>query len=293
MLLKNGVKLTTTTSGTGTITVSSVAGRTPLSTVPVGAPIPYELEDGDNKEWGVGVVASSTTIARTMVTATLVSGTYTDDGTQSAITLSGGTTNVYLAASADTMRAPLTGTDAVSSGLTRYLISRHGSWQQGVNTYTNVADRCNYIPYHLDSAGVITALVCQVKTAAAGAGLMGIYNVLPNGYIGDKIAQCSATFDAGTTGIKESAITCPRLSAGWYVLAMAANSAAAFNGYAAGALEPKMNTPFGMDTSYRAICMRYEALSGGWSNLPTTPSASTTGAQIEGTYAPWIGVKLQ
>ena len=88
---KNLVKATTTTAGTGTLTLSPMTGWAPFSVYTNGDVVPYAIENGDNKEVGLGTVGASNTLARTTVLATLVAGTY-DDTSPVAITLSGNST---------------------------------------------------------------------------------------------------------------------------------------------------------------------------------------------------------
>lgn len=89
---KNLVKETTATTGTGTITLTAVTGWARFgSAYAVSDVVPYAIEDGNNKEVGLGTVGASNTLARTTVLATLVAGTY-DDTSPVAITLSGGAT---------------------------------------------------------------------------------------------------------------------------------------------------------------------------------------------------------
>jgi hypothetical protein len=86
---KNLVKGTTATSGTGALTLSAVAGWAPFAAAyPVGSAVPYAIENGDNKEVGIGTVGAGNTLSRTTVLATLVAGVY-DDTSPAAISLSG------------------------------------------------------------------------------------------------------------------------------------------------------------------------------------------------------------
>ena len=88
-MLANGVKETTTSSGTGTVTLSQRTGFTRFSGAFTNSTlVPYSIQDGNNWEWGIGTVGASNTLARSTITATLVSGTYTSTGA-TAITLSG------------------------------------------------------------------------------------------------------------------------------------------------------------------------------------------------------------
>jgi hypothetical protein len=89
---KNLVKATTTTTGTGTLTLSAMTGWALFSAAYAdGQVVPYAIENGDNKEVGLGTVGAGNTLARTTVLATLVGGTY-DDTSPVAITLAGNST---------------------------------------------------------------------------------------------------------------------------------------------------------------------------------------------------------
>lgn len=83
----------TATTGTGTITLgTALAGFIRLqddSRITDGALVNYTIEDGNDREMGIGTYASAGgTLARTVVQRTLVSGTY-DDTSPTAISLSG------------------------------------------------------------------------------------------------------------------------------------------------------------------------------------------------------------
>ena len=89
---KNLVKATSATTGTGTLTLSPMTGWANFSDAYTnGTIVPYAIENGDNKEVGLGTVGASSTLARTTVLATLVGGVY-DDTSPVAITLSGNST---------------------------------------------------------------------------------------------------------------------------------------------------------------------------------------------------------
>ena len=89
---KNLVKATTTTTGTGTLTLSAMTGWALFSAAYAdGQVVPYAIENGDNKEVGLGTVGAANTLARTTVLATLVAGVY-DDTSPVAITLAGNST---------------------------------------------------------------------------------------------------------------------------------------------------------------------------------------------------------
>lgn len=89
---KNLVKEATATTGTGTLTLTALTGWARFADAyTVGQVVPYAIENGTNKEVGLGTVGASNTLARTTVLATLVGGVY-DDTSPTAITLAGEST---------------------------------------------------------------------------------------------------------------------------------------------------------------------------------------------------------
>ena len=93
-MLANGIKETTATTGTGTVTLAAVTGFTRFANgFADGLLASYAIKDGNNWEWGIGTVGAGNTLARTTVTATLVAGTYTTTGA-TAITLASGAAEI-------------------------------------------------------------------------------------------------------------------------------------------------------------------------------------------------------
>jgi len=91
LVVADRVQQTTTTAGTGTVTLSgSVTGYQSFSAIGNGNTTYYTLVDGSNWEVGIGTyTASGTTLSRDTVYASSAGGT-------TKITLSGGTTNVLV-----------------------------------------------------------------------------------------------------------------------------------------------------------------------------------------------------
>ena len=96
-MLANGVKETTTTTGTGTVTLAAVTGFARFaSAFANGERAAYCIQDGNNREWGVGTVGAGNTLERTFRLGTLVGGVYSADpaGGLAAITLASGSAEV-------------------------------------------------------------------------------------------------------------------------------------------------------------------------------------------------------
>jgi hypothetical protein len=88
-MLANGIREASTTTGTGTLTLALVTGFTRFSNgFAVSSQASYAINNGNNWEWGIGTVGAGNTLARTTITATLVSGVYTTTGA-TAISLTG------------------------------------------------------------------------------------------------------------------------------------------------------------------------------------------------------------
>lgn len=76
-MLANGVKETTATTGTGTVTLSAASGFVRFADAfLVGDRVSYAISDGSNWEWGIGEVAAGNTLVRQITTAKLESGVY-------------------------------------------------------------------------------------------------------------------------------------------------------------------------------------------------------------------------
>ena len=124
LVLADRVQETTTTSGTGTVTLAgAVAGFQSFGTAIGNANTTYyTLVDGNNWEVGIGTYTSSgTTLARTTVLSSSAGGT-------TKITLSGGTTTVFVTYPAE---------GAVGESITQTLTNKTISGSS--NTITNVS----------------------------------------------------------------------------------------------------------------------------------------------------------
>lgn len=91
-LTANLVKMASATSGAGTVTCTQIAGWMQFSDrFSTGDLVWYEIQDGSNREIGLGTYNGSNQLARTNVYETLVAGTVTvtPAGTGTPITLSG------------------------------------------------------------------------------------------------------------------------------------------------------------------------------------------------------------
>lgn len=198
-MLANGVKETTTTTGTGTVTLAAVTGSVRFSQAfSTGDIASYAIKDGDNWEWGIGTVGAGNTLARTTIIATLVAGTYTATSA-SAITLSG---------SADVLCAEHTGN--VIAGVTprngTRFIPGHLTNQILLNAVATSTGNVCAMPFTAPRRKFqVNSLGLTITTLGAGGTVvLGIYSD-NNGVPGTLLTSC--TIDSSTTGRKSATVS--------------------------------------------------------------------------------------
>lgn len=203
-MLANGVKETTATTGTGTVTLSAVAGFARFANAfAVGDLVSYAIRDGNDWEWGIGAVGASNTLTRDVCTAKFASGTY-ENMPATKLSLSGAA-EVYCAQHTGTYGARV-GRSTFSSNPTRLVRSVAGA----TSNSTLTAGSAYYVPFTVDRVFKISALGCRVQTGAAGATIdIGIYN---SGVVSGKERPttriCQVTgLDATTSGEKSASVS--------------------------------------------------------------------------------------
>lgn len=224
-MLDVGIKETTTTTGTGTVTLSSVANHARVEQAfGVGGAVGYCLTSGNgDREWGIGVVGAGNTLARSVISATLVGTTYTKNG--SAISLSGTSELVVTPNGAvGVAGAMYLKTPSLSSAV----FCPYAASNYSLSTMALPANRVFYLPFQMQAVMFpITTMGTQVTTAKAGSTLeLAIYESKFVGNMlvpGTRVAQVS--LDSTTTGTKFSAINfTPRPgSVYWFAVSSSAN----------------------------------------------------------------------
>ena len=123
-MLANGLKETTATTGTGTVSLSAIPGFPRFSqALGVGTFVDYAIQDGQNWEWGTGRVAAANTLERALVTSKFESGVYSKYPA-TALSLSG-TATVFCAATAELLGPSMGGNTGGGWGPGRFASAHH------------------------------------------------------------------------------------------------------------------------------------------------------------------------
>jgi len=267
----NGVYETTTTSGTGAVTLLAVSGRPRFSELGVGALVPYAIKDGSNWEWGFGKVAASNTLERTRPTATLVSGTM-DTSTPSAITLSGGSADVYL--------SPIAGANSVgfrrlgADGGRKGMYSPHVASQPS-STLALAAERLYLFPFRIDDAFTLSGAFIDMNTAGAAStkARIGIYRMDENAKPAEVLLETGDIDTSVAAAVLSGAWTASCLPPDWYFVGLVCSGTPTMVAFPSSA--NVMQTPLGIDSS-AGSCLPligyYKTISAGWTSLPASPT---------------------
>lgn len=217
MALANWARVTTTTTGTGNLTLSAVTGYPTLNDV-VGTNRRFHYailldSDGTPIEEGIGYLSASTTLVRERVTATYASSTY-DDTSPSAVSLAAGTYRVISSGGADAIQgAALNVNRNASLALQKVVHSEHLLFGQSSSTgYTMVANRLVIVPFKLGTRVECDALCLRVGTGVAATNVrMGIWDEQADGHpgrlLGETGALASTTSGSDVIGTIGSVIT--------------------------------------------------------------------------------------
>jgi len=261
----NRVKETTTTTGTGSLTLAGAATNFQSFNTAFGTDtwFRYWIVDDTNNVWesGIGYLSASTTLVRTTVLDN-------SSNTTSALSLSSGTKDVFCAPAENGLSPTMTKQAAQGSQ-----ILGSPNWCN-FSSVTVTTDRVYYIPYYCGYEGQIDSLICQVSAAAGTLLRLGLYEVDNDGDPGGIILE-SGDLSPGTTGTKTYSFTAQYIKAGWYYMAICSNGATDFR-----AVNRAAGSYFdltGCDAvNFRPGGFLYEANGGSWTTLPATASASLT-----------------
>lgn len=207
-MLANGVKETTATAGTGTVTLAAATGFVRFSQAfAVGDIVSYAIRDGNNWEWGIGTVGASNALERTICNAKFDAGSYVTDG--SKLSLSGSAEvfcDLHKASANELAINDAAYCKVDSSSFPRYAGDVSGT---SLGAFSVTGGRTYYVPFQVPRRVTLSAIGINVTTAAAGLASAGIYaNVRAAGIDKPGSLLVSASgLDTGTTGNKVGSVS--------------------------------------------------------------------------------------
>lgn len=221
-MLANWVKQAVTVGGTGNLTLGSAdAGHITCNDAKgTNVFFNYTIEDGNNRESGIGYLSASTTLVRSTVLETLVSGTL-DRTSPAAITVTT-SAKVMITADANTLVAGHRPAAFVGAGFA----GMH-SEDKVDETDGSISMGSSYrfmFPFRWRSSQQISEIACTVHTAgtAAARTRLGLYEIDSDGLPGRLLIEFTATtqIDVSTTGLKSQSDTAIYLPAGDYYIGL-------------------------------------------------------------------------
>jgi hypothetical protein len=234
-MLGNWIRQTTTSTGTGNLTLVAITGF-PQFTDQFGLTdyFYYTIlndSDGTPLESGIGHLSSSTVMVRDKVLATYVAGTYSDND-PAAVTLAAGTKRVICSMEQGAMLANAPNINAVSTYRLQYPTGQMVGNSAGVAAM--FADIVVYIPTLISTPRTIDAIQFRVSVVggAGSVSKVGIYNSTLDGKPATLIDQSASINTASAAGIKVGTMTKRRYKPGLYFLA-----------YTCSVSAPTCNTP--------------------------------------------------
>jgi len=223
-------KVSTTTTGTGNLTIAAVSGYPSLNDVApstVGRRFPYTIVDSSSPplpiEGGIGYMSASTTMVRELILWTYASSTWTNqDGSPTAVSLASGTKYVLLADGSsqyvDRGGIPLSGTAGAIKGI----------WvpQFAAGTEANVSAKASntlmLAPFVLLESVAVTGIGLNIVGVLASNSVeLGVYDVQGNGYPATPIIDSGTNISTATAGFQAYSLATPvTLPPGRYYLAL-------------------------------------------------------------------------
>lgn len=201
-MLGNWIRQTTTTTGTGNLTLSTVSNYAAFSSYFAdGQRFSYQIVDdtsGEPIECGIGYLSSGA-LVREHIEATMVSGTL-DITAPTAASLASGTKRVICAASSGMLIPPAPG---VWNGVAGRLYG-DPQMSSSLGSFTATADRAYALPFIRAVDRPIDAVSFRLNTAAAAgkSAICAVFAWGADGLPGTKLAETSTVAVDGATGVK-------------------------------------------------------------------------------------------
>lgn len=244
-MLANWVKETTTTTGTGNITLAGAVSNFIRfqDAFLTNQMVEYFIEDANgDKEHGYGKLTAATTLARSIVKATIVSGTL-DNTSPTALTLSAGTHTVQVAPSSAIVAPP----PVIPHSLGTNYVVLNSNWDGASNGQAYTANTLYFTPIYNASPRECSHLWVTCSAVVSGSLQIGIYNWDTDGLPGNLLAR-TANITAAT-GVNSNAINGGNiyLQPGWYYLALCTDQANSY--HRRSSVHDSLMTPCGLATN--------------------------------------------
>lgn len=290
-MLGNAIKQTTTTTGTGNLTLAGVAGYPTLANAfVIGQPFAYSLLDaaGLFLEAGIGYLLDATTMVRVRVTATFVGNVYTKEAA-APVTLAGVTT-VLCTPNAATLMTALPTVDGQSSNVARLVTSAGRSVSQSPQPMS--ANIVYYVPFLLRTGADVTALGIGVQNAGAGVARTGVYAVNEKGYMG-KLLATTGDLDVSTSGFKMGTLAqAISLPPGDYYSAVVSSVGFTVTAYTTNGTQTMGGGPLGFNAG-NIQPWEFRSESVGSAVLPANAAAVTSATAFGATHPPCVFLGVQ
>jgi len=293
-MINHWAAMTTTTTGTGSLSLTSISGWPTLDDIAgQSRAFRYDILDdatGAPLASGIGTLSASTTLARGANESTYASGAYTPLG--SVMSLAAGTKRVILTAMANDVSPAL---PTVQGSFGQKLVLPEGLWPSN-QTATLTANVVFASCLRWSSARPLSSLACQISTAQ-GTGSdrlqLGVYACKENGLPGNLICRTGDILP-NSTGLKTAVLSggTIELPPAFYWFAICCSVNPTMFAYDAGSsAKAVLATPMGHTSGSiyeRQSHFQTSAISSGWTVLPSTITLS--GAYyISGYFAPTVG----
>ena len=295
----NGIRESSTTTGTGDLTVAEISGFPRFSTkYPTGADylFPYTVTDeaGAPIEGGLGYLSGTNTLVRAAALWTFTAGTYSD-AAPSPVSLPAGTKYVLCAAPWQVMRSNILFNSQFAHATAAYkaIFNRLSvTTSSGSNSWTS-PDRMHYWPILLDEGAVCSGFVISGVANAASYGFAcGIYSVRAGGRPGSRLASSGKVTPIGASAPQVLSFTGGNIALPpgvYYGGAMVTNGALT--------MDLERNAPFllGSERGMALVTQGFtENIAGGWTDVPAAAGGSVSIYPAGGGYAshPCVGLKV-
>ena len=280
-MLANRVQETTTTTGTGNLTLAGASTnfQTFNNAFGLNRRFHYWIVDDTNDVWecGIGYLSATTTLVRSIVTDN-------SSDTTSALNLSAGTKEVFCAKTADcAYGSPYEVNDDATN---QFVFPTMGHQEDASVGGAGGQNDVNYCPYYLTIGGLFSGASIHVNTSAVSAECrIGIYSLV-TGRPDSRLEQTGA-IDCSTTGLKTGTFSGNIfLNPGWWYVAFIYSQAPLFAAYQQDSIGASGMAGFGSGDLESHVNALIEGGTG--ITLPTT--AATSGLTNDQESMPAIGL---